>query len=81
MRHACLYGVSGEAPLSGCPFEIVDKTQFISMVMRTEDILGYPVAAISPEACVDALVKGIDAATGGDAGEGAAGDGTAAKPC
>lgn len=55
------------APLSGCPVEIIDETQLISMVMRTEDILGYSVAAVSPEACVDALVKAIDAVSGGEA--------------
>ena len=43
------------------------------MVMRTEDILGYPVAAVSLEACVDALMMGIDAATGGDVGPGGGG--------
>lgn len=32
------------------------------MIMRYEDILGYSVATVSPEACVDALMKGIDAA-------------------
>jgi N-acetylglucosaminyldiphosphoundecaprenol N-acetyl-beta-D-mannosaminyltransferase len=48
--------------------------------MRTEDILGYSVAAVSPEACVDGLVKRIAAVSGGAAGEGAAGDGSAVKP-
>ena len=48
--------------------------------MQTEDVLGYSVAAVSPEACVDALVKGIAAASGGKAGEGLAGDGAMAKP-
>jgi N-acetylglucosaminyldiphosphoundecaprenol N-acetyl-beta-D-mannosaminyltransferase len=38
--------------------------------MRTEDILGYPVVAVSLDACVEGLVKGIATA----------GDGTAAKP-
>jgi hypothetical protein len=28
--------------------------------MQTENILGYLVAAVSPEACVDALMKRID---------------------
>ena len=35
---------------------------------RVEDILGYSVAAVSPEACVDALVERI-AVSEGDAGE------------
>ena len=38
--------------------------------MQAEDILGYRVAAVSPKACVDGLVKGIATA----------GDGTATKP-
>ena len=38
--------------------------------MQTEDILGYRVAAVSLDACVEGLVKGIATA----------GDGTAAKP-
>jgi N-acetylglucosaminyldiphosphoundecaprenol N-acetyl-beta-D-mannosaminyltransferase len=48
---------------------------FSMSIIPTENILGYPVAAVSPEACVDALMKGIDAATGGEAR-----DGTAVKP-
>jgi N-acetylglucosaminyldiphosphoundecaprenol N-acetyl-beta-D-mannosaminyltransferase len=42
------------------------------MIMRSEDILGYSVATVSPEACVEELVKGIDAVSEGEAGEGAA---------
>jgi N-acetylglucosaminyldiphosphoundecaprenol N-acetyl-beta-D-mannosaminyltransferase len=59
---------------------VIEELPNISMVIRTEDILGYSVAAVSPQACVDALVKGIDAVTRGEAGEGAVGAGTAAKP-
>jgi len=50
------------------------------MVMRTEDILGYPVATVSFEAHVDALMKGIDVATEGGTGEGATDGGTESKP-
>ena len=48
--------------------------------MRTEDILGYTVAAVSLEACVDGLMKGIGVAAEGAAGKVAAVAGTAAKP-